>query len=263
MSRKFKVGQVYRVGELPHESECTGNIIKITDVENDGSEFSYKTIRGKDLHESATTDSKFAQSLTLLTGKEISDAIKGFNKKKAKPKPAPSVKEVKRHAKDGEYIKIVYPCEAAGYKNGDILHVTGDFNGVLANGVDVCILDKEYVVLEGYKPPKQKRIYTEFEVAKAKRIVLNTIRELAENHKYVSFSTINDEKDFSGFYAYVYGGKGCRLGIAPKVGLIVNKYERAKAKCSPNDEPNEWIGKCVALCKALHRPIPAFIMGED
>ena len=74
------------------------------------------------------------------------------------------VKEVKRHAKVGEYIKIVSPCSSYGrYKKGDILKVKGFF--VESNGdvyvdaplfcpyIDSC----EYVVLENYKPQDKPR----------------------------------------------------------------------------------------------------------
>ncbi len=65
-------------------------------------------------------------------------------------------KEVKRHAKVGEWVKIVkakgHPAER--YKNGAILKVTADaFGGVgayLTCGGCHCV-DSEYVVLEGYK----------------------------------------------------------------------------------------------------------------
>lgn len=29
------------------------------------------------------------------------------------------------------------------------------------------------------------------------------------------------------------------------------------------DKPNDWIGKCVALCSALHEPIPTFITNKN
>lgn len=66
------------------------------------------------------------------------------------------VREVKRKAKVGEYVKIVYamPC-LIPYKNGDIFKV----NCVTASGCicknsdgDVGLLHEEYVVLENYKP---------------------------------------------------------------------------------------------------------------
>ena len=79
-------------------------------------------------------------------------------------KPEPEVKEVKRAAKVGEYIKIVEPYITAGlYKKGDILKVN---NANKSNGDVYCdgirllrmchvIKGSEYVVLEGYKPEKK------------------------------------------------------------------------------------------------------------
>lgn len=69
------------------------------------------------------------------------------------------VREVKRKAKVGEYVKIVYamPCFIP-YKNGDIFKV----NCVTASGCickkseeNVGLWHKEYVVLENYKPEKE------------------------------------------------------------------------------------------------------------
>lgn len=68
------------------------------------------------------------------------------------------VKEVKRRAKKGEYVKIVdAECSYGNYKNGDILKVIHDYNGVVWYGENIgeFLLDKEYVVLEGYKPGKE------------------------------------------------------------------------------------------------------------
>lgn len=69
------------------------------------------------------------------------------------------VREVKRYAKLGEYIKIV-DAEGAydeNYHNGDILLVVEYYEGerdgwVIANGANVVIDPDEYVVLEGYRP---------------------------------------------------------------------------------------------------------------
>lgn len=69
------------------------------------------------------------------------------------------VREVKRKAKIGEYVKVVYamPCFIP-YKNGDIFKV----NCVTALGCickksegNVGLLHREYVVLENYKPEKE------------------------------------------------------------------------------------------------------------
>ena len=65
------------------------------------------------------------------------------------------VKEVKRHAEKGEYIKIVNRLYDNRYKNGDIMKVTytSPYSGVCCNGIPV--LDIEYVVLENYVPKEK------------------------------------------------------------------------------------------------------------
>lgn len=64
-------------------------------------------------------------------------------------------KEVKRHAKAGEWVKIVKAMGHSGekYKNGDILKVEREFScdSVILSCRGTCAMDKEYVVLEGYK----------------------------------------------------------------------------------------------------------------
>lgn len=67
------------------------------------------------------------------------------------------VKEVKRRAKAGEYVKIVNAVSSYGnYKNGDILKIVDDMVHVRYGYNPVEFLyDKEYVVLEGYKPEKE------------------------------------------------------------------------------------------------------------
>lgn len=74
-------------------------------------------------------------------------------------KPDDGVREVKRKAKVGEYVKIVYamPC-LIPYKNGDIFKV----NCVTALGCickkseeNVGLWHREYVVLENYKPEEK------------------------------------------------------------------------------------------------------------
>lgn len=68
------------------------------------------------------------------------------------------IKEIKRRAKKGEYVKIVdAECSCGNYKNGDILKVICDDDGPVWYGENIgeFLLDKEYVVLEGYKPSKE------------------------------------------------------------------------------------------------------------
>lgn len=71
-----------------------------------------------------------------------------------------SVREVKRKAKVGEYIKVVDAHSIFGtYKNGDILKVTDVTSaGCECEGSDALspgLWHEEYVVLENYKPEKE------------------------------------------------------------------------------------------------------------
>lgn len=79
------------------------------------------------------------------------------SQRKAEKKP--EVREVKRFAKPGEYIKIVYICDGYEdcYHKGDIFLVTSRHQGtrdgwVTVNGTSIVMYPKEYVVLEGYRP---------------------------------------------------------------------------------------------------------------
>lgn len=69
------------------------------------------------------------------------------------------VREVARHAKIGEYIKIKNErCSFGCYENGDILKVVSLFAdiGVMVDRPHcVQIMHDEYVVLENYKPDKE------------------------------------------------------------------------------------------------------------
>lgn len=76
-----------------------------------------------------------------------------------KTEKKPEVREVKRFAKPGEYIKIVYVWDgySNSYHKGDIFLVTRSYQGTLdgwvhVKGTNIAIYPKEYVVLEGYRP---------------------------------------------------------------------------------------------------------------
>lgn len=72
------------------------------------------------------------------------------------------VKKVKRMAKAGEYVLIVYPFESKGkYKKGDIVRILGTCghdNAKYGNGRGEWLFEREYVVLDGYKPEMQDGI---------------------------------------------------------------------------------------------------------
>lgn len=76
-----------------------------------------------------------------------------------KTEKKPEAREVKRFAKPGEYIKIVYVWDgySNSYHKGDIFLVTRSYQGTLdgwvhVKGTNIAIYPKEYVVLEGYRP---------------------------------------------------------------------------------------------------------------
>ena len=83
----------------------------------------------------------------------------------------PPVKEVKRIAQAGEYVKIVDASHNVpitngkpDYKVGDILKITDVYfsfaryaDGVASNGLERILTLNEYVVLENYQPPKEEK----------------------------------------------------------------------------------------------------------
>lgn len=101
------------------------------------------------------------------TWEVIGKEVKALNLDNAnvKPEAEKTVKEVKRHAKVGEYIKIVAPTITFGdYDKGDVLKVKNvdkfcvevEYYGEDAHGCGKCtVIDHcEYVVLENYKSYK-------------------------------------------------------------------------------------------------------------
>lgn len=72
-------------------------------------------------------------------------------------KKVTEVKEVKRRAQIGEWIKVV-ECVDRRYQNGDVFKVIEDacFGSIvrISSGYRVSVLESEYVVLEGYEPEK-------------------------------------------------------------------------------------------------------------
>lgn len=326
--KKFEVGQVYKVGSI--DDGRTGNIIKITEIDYDKHlPIGFKMIRGTQFTNcNFAENSAFENALILLTGKQIGAAIKAFDskkpeasgvkevKRKAKggeyikltvksfsfsrvgdilkmgedgihvlgknhPRPAgfdkeewtylpgeyvvlegyqpDSVREVKRHANDGEYIKLISAdcVTLAKHKNGDVLKVTkqNGSHSVFVNGeITGCVGDSEYVVLENYNPESLtgticiggKHVYSCAEVEEAKKLCKEMLSELFDSRQSCVLYVL--PKD--------------RIEVKLTFGYPCGK-EIAVAKCSQNDEYNEWIGKCVALCKVLHKPIPAFIVGGE
>ena len=68
------------------------------------------------------------------------------------------VREVKRKAKAGEYVKIINAKDTYNnYRNGDILKIIdADFYIRYGRYLGQFLFDTEYVVLENYKPKEKK-----------------------------------------------------------------------------------------------------------
>lgn len=274
---------------------------------------------------SGDTHWQFSTDMLEPAGFEVGRIEKGIKKYDADhAEKKTGVREVKRHARVGEYIKIVHQFCNLGYQDGDILRVIKEWNGtsVICEGARICVCDSEYVVLEGYKPEQKeerrkakvgdtvrvlkdnggpvgagttwkvdavhndgvltvhndihtapiwaisfdnyvilssgKHIYTDSKISEAKAFVLDTIRDLAEKDINVIFShTSGNEDDNSAFTCYVLDHDS---SIDADEDGFTADAKRHDSICSESDEPNEWIGKAVALCKALHKPLPSYVL---
>lgn len=187
VKRKFKVGERYKSGYFADNdavieiTEISGGTVFYKDVVGEsiglkhfqiGSIFSaalekvdttiviYRNDNkvvalDKSTGEKAEANCNHADEFDFRTGAKLA-----FNRLMGEDvKPDNGVREVKRKAKVGEYIKVVYamPC-LIPYKNGDIFKV----NCVTTSGCickkseeNVGLWHREYVVLENYKPEKE------------------------------------------------------------------------------------------------------------
>lgn len=114
------------------------------------------TINGREI-KTAIARRNPADKFDWKKGAELAFERLWNSQRKAEKKP--EVREVKRFAKPGEYIKIVYVCDGYEdcYHKGDIFLVTRSHQGtrdgwVNVNGTSIVMYPKEYVVLEGYRP---------------------------------------------------------------------------------------------------------------
>ena len=114
------------------------------------------TINGREV-KTAIARRNPADKFDWRKGAELAFERLWNSQRKAEKKP--EVREVKRFAKPGEYIKIVYICDGYEdcYHKGDIFLVTSRHQGtrdgwVNVNGTSIVMYPKEYVVLEGYRP---------------------------------------------------------------------------------------------------------------
>lgn len=113
------------------------------------------TINGREI-KTAIARRNPADKFDWRKGAELAFERLWNSQRKAKKKL--KVREVKRWANPGEYIKIVNAADSfhgENYDNGDILQVIGyyGYNGAVnAKGANVAIAPYEYVVLKNYQP---------------------------------------------------------------------------------------------------------------
>ena len=114
------------------------------------------TINGREI-KTAIARRNPADKFEWKKGAELAFERLWNSQRKAEKKP--EVREVKRYANPGEYIKIVDAWSEfdENYHNGDILLVVECYDGkrsgfVEAKGANLVICPDEYVVLEGYRP---------------------------------------------------------------------------------------------------------------
>lgn len=189
--RKFKVGERYKSGMILDNAavieitEINGDFVSYKDVVREtsgrkifeiGSIFSdnlekvgsetiviyrkdNKVIAlDKSTGEKAEANCNHADEFDFRTGAKLA-----FNRLMGEDvKPDNGVREVKRKAKVGEYIKIVDAKPfLIPYENGEIFRVIGVKNATceVENSVKRChTWHSEYVVLENYKPEKKDEI---------------------------------------------------------------------------------------------------------
>ena len=172
-------------------------------------------------------------------------------------------REVKRAAKVGEYIKPA-ACnefyESCGLTAGGVYLVHRvDSDGdawVIPNIQNVCVGKGEgysvsYVVLENYIPAEPAKPVgakaTPERIEKARRFAKLLLLDCFDREISVVFYVAESRKTIKADLSYG----------------MPHKNKSATAKCAPEDEYNVWIGRAVALCKAVGRELPDWLVGKD
>lgn len=252
--RKFKVGERYKSGMILDNAavieitEINGDFVSYKDVVREtsgrkifeiGSIFSdnlekvgsetiviYRNDNkvvalDKSTGEKAEANCNPADEFDFRTGAKLA-----FNRLMGEDaKPDNGVREVKRKAKVGEYIKVVcaMPC-LIPYKNGDIFKV----NCVTTSG---CICKKseenfglwhsEYVVLENYKPEEKSQEDDDSEIR---------VGDMVEvTHRGKCYSTYYTWSGLGSYRQNFVNGVSVENGMVAKV-LNISKHDDDKWK---------------------------------
>lgn len=255
--RKFKVGKRYKSGYFADN----GAVIEITEI--NGSTCFYKDVIGK------TFDAKNfdINSLFAFDLEEVDETIVIYRKdnkvialdkstgEKAEAKCNPDdefdfrtgaklafnrlmgenvkldngVREVKRKAKVGEYIKIVdaKPCWIS-YKNGDVFKVVSVYKSgveIKKDGTPVTAAwHREYVVLENYKPEEKAQEKDNSEIH-----VGDMVEVTYRGHCYSTYDTWSGLGSYRQNYVY---GVSVEDGMVAKV-LNIAQHDRIHNKRKP------------------------------
>mgnify|MGYP000966058174 CR=1 FL=1 len=227
--RYAKVGEYVKVISGDGHAVPVGSIVKVTGADNEG------WIRVKCCPEGYVD--------TLRTGQYV--VLKGYK---------PEQKEERRKAKVGDTIKILPHAVDIqhGYKPGDTVFIDGVKEKPAPDGFiwgcGASYSDddakNEYVIISS-----GKHSYTTEQIDEAKKLCGKMMAEAFDDKNTFSLSLLDKNYDKSS------SAVNCEISR-----LRGANGSKGTAKCSDHDEYNVWIGRCVALCKVLHKPIPAFIM---
>ena len=161
----------------------------------------------------------------------------------------PAQKEERRKAKVGDTIKVLRDNGGA-VRAGTIWKVTNfsPLGSLYVTNEDwgggFSVSSDNYVVISF-----GKHSYTEEQIDEAKKLCGKMMAEAFDDKNTFSLSLLDKNYDKSS------SAVNCEISR-----LRGANGSKGTAKCSDHDEYNVWIGRCVALCKVLHKPIPAFIM---
>ncbi len=180
---------------------------------------------------------------TLRTGQYV--VLKGYK---------PEQKEERRKAKVGDTIKILPHAVDIqhGCKPGDTVFIDGVKEKPAPDGFiwgcGASYSDddakNEYVIISS-----GKHSYTTEQIDEAKKLCGKMMLEAFDDGNTFNLRILDKNYDKSS------SAVNCEISR-----LRGANGSKGTAKCSDHDEYSVWIGRCVALCKALHKPIPAFIM---
>lgn len=105
------------------------------------------------------------------------------------------------------------------------------------------------------KPPEnlsKPEDWSESEIQQARLLTTNLLTEIIYNGGDVCFSDYVDDDNRTRIICEIY-----------KESFKYDDRLRGEFICCEQDVYNDWIGKCVSVCKALNHPIPDFIMNKN